>query len=307
MGKNKSKPHGMNNLLLRLDEQHPRFQELVNISDHLMQNSNPVTDGKFDETPQQLIQIKEWKTNGPKLTQTKDNVGNKNLTENARNFPAGDSPPYSKHKEQGIPVSLQQGSCDPIISNLLKVICEKNKNSAPQWNTDTINPIHQNEKTRFMLLGGLEVISVHNDDTTSLRGTPSEKLLTYCWTCDTPGHLGKPCSSMDKDPDFRPVNSNILCPHKKKRHMQELLREVKEQMNHEAEAMLDNRLPTTNDKLDENKWTSDPLDETLNPNDPTPTSVPSEQIDLTLDHQLQALIPEISNETTGRTNSDRSH
>ena len=83
---------------------------------------------------------------------------------------------------------------------------------------------------------------------------------------------------MYKDPDFRPVKSNILYPHKKKKHIQELLREVKEQINHEVEAMLDNRLPTTNDKLDDNQWTSDPLNETPNPNYPTPTvsPVPSE-------------------------------
>ena len=80
----------MNNLLLQLYEQHPRFQELVNINGHLMQNSKPVTDPKFDETPQQLTQTKEHKTNGPKLTQTKDKVGNKTLTENARNFPTSD-------------------------------------------------------------------------------------------------------------------------------------------------------------------------------------------------------------------------
>ena len=138
--------------------------------------------------------------------------------------------------------------------NLLKVIHEKNENSAPQWNhTGTINPIHQNKEPRFTLPGGLKVISVHSDDTTSSRGVPSEKLLTYCWTCDTPSHLGKPCSSMDKDPYFRLVKSNILYPHKKKKHIQELLREVKEQINHEVEAMLDNRLPTTNDKLDDDK------------------------------------------------------
>ena len=68
-GNDKSNPHGMNNLLLKLDEQHPRFQELVSINDHLMQNSNPVTDRKFDKTPQQLTWTKECKTNGPKLTQ----------------------------------------------------------------------------------------------------------------------------------------------------------------------------------------------------------------------------------------------
>ena len=39
----KSKPSGTNTLLLQLDEQHSRFQELVNINDHLLQNSNPIT------------------------------------------------------------------------------------------------------------------------------------------------------------------------------------------------------------------------------------------------------------------------
>ena len=117
-------------MLLQLNEQHPRFQELVNINDQLMQSSNPITDWKFDEIPQQLIWPKEHRINGQKLTQTDDNVANKNLTENARNFPTGDPPPYSKHREQGIPVP-SQGSHDPIISNLLKVIHD-NKNSAPQ-------------------------------------------------------------------------------------------------------------------------------------------------------------------------------
>ena len=56
--------------------------------------------------------------------------------------------------------------------------------------------------------------------------------------------------------------------------MQELLREVNEQMNHEVEAMLDNRLLTTNNKLDDDRWTSDLLNETPNPNDPTPTTSP---------------------------------
>ena len=219
-----------------------------------------------------MTQPKECRTNGCKLTQTDDNVGNKNLIENARNFPTGDPPPYSKHREQGIPVPSQQGPHDPIILDPLKVIHEKNKNSAPQRNhTGTINPIHQNKE---MSLGGLEVLSVHSDDTTSLRGVSSEKSLTYCWMCDTAGHLGKPCSSMNKDPDFRLVKSNILYPHKKKKHIQELLREVKEQMNCEVEAMLDNRLLTTNDKLDDDKWTPDLLNETHNPNDPTPTTSP---------------------------------
>ena len=129
-----------------------------------------------------------------------------------------------------------------------------------------------------MSLDGSEVISVHSDDTTSLRWVQSGRSLTYCWTCDTPGHLGKTCSSMNKDPDFRLVKSNILYPHKNKKHTQELFREVKEQMNGEVEAMLDNRLPTTNDKLDDDKWTSDLLNDIPNPNDPTPTAspVPSE-------------------------------
>ena len=48
----KSKPNGMNNLLLQLDEQHSRFQELVNINDHLMQNLNPITHQKSHKTPQ---------------------------------------------------------------------------------------------------------------------------------------------------------------------------------------------------------------------------------------------------------------
>ena len=39
----------MNNLLLQLDEKHPRFQELADINDHLMQNSNPITHQKFDK------------------------------------------------------------------------------------------------------------------------------------------------------------------------------------------------------------------------------------------------------------------
>ena len=58
----KSKANDTNNLLLQLDEQHPRFQELVNINDHLIQNSNPSTHLKLDKTPQQLTQSKEEKT-----------------------------------------------------------------------------------------------------------------------------------------------------------------------------------------------------------------------------------------------------
>ena len=49
----KSKANDTNNLLLQLDEQHPRFQELVNINGHLIQNSNPSTHLKLDKTPQQ--------------------------------------------------------------------------------------------------------------------------------------------------------------------------------------------------------------------------------------------------------------
>ena len=55
----KSKANDTNNLLLQLDEQHPRFQELVNINDHLIQNSNPSTHLKLDKTPQQLMRSKE--------------------------------------------------------------------------------------------------------------------------------------------------------------------------------------------------------------------------------------------------------
>ena len=43
-GYDKSTPNHMNNLLLQLNEQHPRFHELVNINDQLMQSSNPITD-----------------------------------------------------------------------------------------------------------------------------------------------------------------------------------------------------------------------------------------------------------------------
>ena len=93
--------------------------------------------------------------------------------------------------------------------------------------------------------------------------------------CDTSSHLGRPCSLMNKDPDFRPVKGNILYPHKRKKHLQEMLGEVKEQMNHDVEAMLDNRLPKTNDRLDENKWTHDLPNENLNPNYPTQQFCPS--------------------------------
>ena len=94
---------------------------------------------------------------------------------------------------------------------------------------------------------------------------------------------------MNKDPNFRPVRGNILYPHKKKKHKQEMLREVKEQMNWEVEAILDSRLPTTSNKLDDDQRTPDLSNKVHNTNDPTPTvlPVPSDQIDLTLDHQLQ--------------------
>ena len=55
----KSKANDTNHLLLQLDEQHPRFQELVSISDHLMQNSNPCTHLKLNKSPQQLMWSKE--------------------------------------------------------------------------------------------------------------------------------------------------------------------------------------------------------------------------------------------------------
>ena len=54
-----------NNLLLQLDEKHPRFQELVKINDQLVQDSNPITHQKFNETPpQQLTRSKECRTPG---------------------------------------------------------------------------------------------------------------------------------------------------------------------------------------------------------------------------------------------------
>ena len=165
-------------------------------------------------------------------------------------LPVGDPPPYSKHQEQGIPVSLQQGSHEPAILNLLRVIQERNKNSAPQPQWNYIGTVPQNGKSTSP--GGLEIVSVHSDDTTSMKGGPSEKSeekseepLTYCWTCDTPGHLGRPCSTMNKDPDFTPAKGNTLYPHGKK-HVQEMLREVREQMSHDVEAMLDNRVTTAN-------------------------------------------------------------
>ena len=139
------------------------------------------------------------------------------------------------------------------------------------------------------------MISVCSDGTNSTKGTSlensekSERSLTYCWTYDTPGHLVKPCSLMNKDPDFKPVRDNVLYPHKKKKHIQEMLKDMKEQMNHEVEAMLDNRLPVTNDRLKDDKWTPDTPtpNENLNLNYSTPTvsPIPSDQIDLSLDQQ----------------------
>ena len=99
---------------------------------------------------------------------------------------------------------------------------------------------------------------------------PSEKSLMHCWTCDTPGHLGRPCSSMNKDTDFIPTKGNIPYPHKKKKHIQEMLREVKEQINCKVEAILDSRLSTTNDRLDDNKKTPDLPNETHDTNYPSP-------------------------------------
>ena len=51
------------------------------------------------------------------------------------------------------------------------------------------------------------------------------------------------------------------------------------------------RLPTTNDRLDDHKWTPNLPNENLNPNYSTPTvlPIPSDRIDLTLDHQPQAI------------------
>ena len=94
---------------------------------------------------------------------------------------------------------------------------------------------------------------------------------------------------MSKDPDFRPVKNNVLYPHKKKKNIQEMLREVKEQMNHEVEALLNSRLLITNNRLDDDKRTTDLPNEAHNTNYTiTMTFVLSDQRDLTLDHQPQA-------------------
>ena len=59
------KSNSTNNLLLQLDERHPKFQELIKINDHLVQDSNPGTHQKVDETPpQQLTQSKECRAYG---------------------------------------------------------------------------------------------------------------------------------------------------------------------------------------------------------------------------------------------------
>ena len=68
-GEDRSKPKetDTNNLLLQLDEQHPRCQELVNINDHFLQNSqnlNSSTNLKTSKTSQQGIRLKEQKTPG---------------------------------------------------------------------------------------------------------------------------------------------------------------------------------------------------------------------------------------------------
>ena len=55
-------------------------------------------------------------------------------------LPVSDPPPYSKYWEQGVPVSLQRGSHYPVILSLLKVIQQRNKNSAP--NLNRITPVH---------------------------------------------------------------------------------------------------------------------------------------------------------------------
>ena len=123
-----------------------------------------------------------------------------------------------------------------------------------------------------------------------MKEGPPNKSLMYCWTCDTPGHLGRLCSLMSKDPDFRPVKNNILYPHKRKKHIQEMLREVKEQMNCEVEVLLDSRLLITNNGLDDDNRTTDLPNEAHDMNYPTTMTSPvlSDQIDLTLDHQSRA-------------------
>ena len=216
-------------------------------------------------------------------------LNNKSLNGNPITLPIGDPPPYSKHWEQGIPVSLQQGSHDPVILSLLKVIQERNKNSAPNLNRTMLVQFPKMEIPHRQF----EIVSVHIDDTTSMKGGPSEKSeekseepLTYCWTCDTPGHLGRPCSSMNKDPDSRPAKGNTLYPHRKKKHVQEMLRKVREQMTCDVETILDNRLTTMNDIPKDGKWTPDIPNE--NPNTitrPQLFHLHSDRIDLTVDNQ----------------------
>ena len=53
----------MSNLLLQLDEKHPRFQELADINDCLMQDLNLITHHKFNEAlQQQMTQSKGYRT-----------------------------------------------------------------------------------------------------------------------------------------------------------------------------------------------------------------------------------------------------
>ena len=85
-------------------------------------------------------------------------LDDRHANEKSIKFPVGDPPPYGKHREQGIPVPLQQGSHDPVISNLLKVIQERYKHSAPPHQQNNIDIIPQNGKS--ISFDGLEVISV---------------------------------------------------------------------------------------------------------------------------------------------------
>ena len=50
---------------------------------------------------------------------------------------------------------------------------------------------------------------------------------------------------MNKDPDLH-QQKVIHYTHMEKKHVQEMLREVREQMSHDVEAMLDNRVTTAN-------------------------------------------------------------
>ena len=79
-----------------------------------------------------------------------------------------------------------------------------------------------------------------------------------------------------------------------------MLREVKEQMNQKVEVLSDSRLPITNDRLDDDNRTPDLSNEVHDTNYPTGTTspVPYNQIDLTLDHQLQATGSKENNENS---------